>query len=185
MTQKKKKTTYYKSKNQTSRNLFHSPQAYGELIKIPMTPAMTAISVLSLAVQIGLTAFALYAAHTTDSIPALQNSGFASSAIYLVLPVTTWALSFGFRFACSVVPLEMWRLSATVKEGVIRSNGTLLKLITLLVELETAVCFVYIAVTLYLGASPSSLVLLVWIAALVLSIFFPCRKAVALVREQD
>ena len=49
------RTTYYPTRNQTSKKLFHSPQAYGELIKIPMTPAMQAISVISLIIQAALT----------------------------------------------------------------------------------------------------------------------------------
>ena len=53
------RTTYYPTRNQTSKKLFHSPQAYGELIKIPMTPAMQAISVISLIIQAALTAFTM------------------------------------------------------------------------------------------------------------------------------
>lgn len=185
MSQKKRKakTTYYKYKSQTSGNLFHSPQAYGELIKIPMTSGMWAVSAASLIIQLGLTAFAVYAAASSETIPALENSGFSSSMIYLVLPVVTWILTLGFRFACSVVPLEMWRLPMTVRQGVIISEGQPLKLVTLLIELETAVCFVYIAAALYLGGSPSNLALLLWIAALVVSIYLPCRKAAELAKN--
>ena len=49
--------------------------------------------------------------------------------------------------------------------------------VTFLVELETALCFCYIAVALYLGRTPSTPALFLWIAALVLSIYFPCRSA--------
>ena len=145
---KKAKTTYYQSKSQTSKNLFHSPQAYGRLIEIPMTASMRAISAVSLLLQAALTVFAFYS-----------------------------LISLGFRFTCRVVPLEMWRLPKSVKQGMIRLKGQPLKLATLLVELETAVCFSYIAVILYLGSAPSNFVLLAWLAALILSIFFPCRAA--------
>ena len=174
---KKAKTTYYQSKSQTSKNLFHSPQAYGRLIEIPMTASMRAISAVSLLLQAALTVFAFYSAFTTDTIAALRESGFASSYLYLVLPVITWLISLGFRFTCRVVPLELWRLPKSVKQGMIRLKGQPLKLATLLVELETAVCFSYIAVILYLGSAPSNFVLLAWLAALILSIFFPCRAA--------
>ena len=75
------------------------------------------------------------------------------------------------------MPLEMWRLSPGVRRGMILTEGTLLKLITLLLELETAVCFFYIDVSLYLGYSPSDAVMLAWVAALFLSVFLPCRRA--------
>ena len=169
--------TYYPTRNQTSKKLFHSPQAYGELIKIPMTPAMQAISVISLIIQAALTAFTIYLAFTTDTIAVLENTGFSSSYLYLTLPAVTWLLSLGFRFTCRAVPLEMWRLPKSVKQGVIKTGGTPLKLVTLLAELETAVCFCYIAVILYLGQSPSSVILLLWLAALALSVYFPCRAA--------
>ena len=179
---KKTRTTYYQSRSQTSKNLFHSPQAYGKLIEIPMTTSLRVISAVSLIIQAGLTVFAFYLALTTETIPALETSGFSSSYIYLVLPVITWLISLGFRFTCRAVPLEMWRLPKSVKKGMMEQKGQPLKLATLLVELETAICFSYIAVILYLGGSPSNLILLLWLAALVLSIFFPCRQAARSVR---
>ena len=168
---KKTRTTYYQSRSQTSKNLFHSPQAYGKLIEIPMTTSLRVISAVSLIIQAGLTVFAFYLALTTETIPALETSGFSSSYIYLVLPVITWLISLGFRFTCRAV-----------KKGMMEQKGQPLKLATLLVELETAICFSYIAVILYLGGSPSNLILLLWLAALVLSIFFPCRQAARSVR---
>ena len=92
-----------------------------------------------------------------------------------MLPFVTWVITLGFRFTCRAVPLEMWRLPQKVKQGMIRLQGQPLKLATLLVELETAVCFCYIALVLWRGGSPSNPVLLLWLAALALSIFFPCR----------
>ena len=174
---RKTRTTYYQHRSQTSKKLFHSPQAYGELIDIPMTASMHALSLLSILVQLGLTAFAAYAAYTTDTIPALESSGFSDSMLYLALPAVSWLLAVGFRFTCRAVPLDMWRLPASVKRGVIKQNGTPLKLLTLLVELETALCLCYIAAALYLGRTPSTPALFLWIAALVLSIYFPCRSA--------
>lgn len=174
---KKTRTTYYQSRSQTSKNLFHSPQAYGKLLDIPMTAPMKVISVFSVILQAALTVLAFYLAFETETIPALEESGFSSSYLYLVLPFVTWVITLGFRFTCRAVPLEMWRLPQKVKQGMIRLQGQPLKLATLLVELETAVCFCYIALALWRGGSPSNPVLLLWLAALALSIFFPCRAA--------
>ncbi|MCD8299673.1 MAG: hypothetical protein LUC41_00615 [Clostridiales bacterium] len=174
---KKGKTTYYSSKSEVSRKKFHKPEAYGELIKIPLTVPMKIISVLSVIIQILMTGFVIYAIYSTDTIPALEGTGYATSFIYLLFPFVTWVITFGFRFMCRRMPLEMWRLPAKVKKGMVLLKGQPLKLLTLLAELETAVCFTYIVLILYLGSSPKNAVILIWIAVLVLSVWLPCRKA--------
>ncbi|MCD8323994.1 MAG: hypothetical protein LUC32_03435 [Clostridiales bacterium] len=172
----KRKTAYFSSKSKSNR-AFHKPETHGTLIRIPMTVPMHIISIVSLIVQGGLTAFTIYAVYTTDTIPSLEGTGYATSLIYLLLPFVTWLITFGFRFICRKVPLEMWRLPVKVKKGMVALKGQPLKLLTLLAELETAVCFVYIALILYLGGSPSNWILLLWIAALVVTVWLPCRKA--------
>ena len=165
-----------------SQKMFHTPQTYGELVKIPMTTPMHIISISSILVQIVLTVFAVYAFMVQDSIAALSGSGFSSSIIYLVFPIVTWILSFGFRFCCSAIPFDMWRLPMSVRAGVKKSNGSLLKLMTLLAELETAICLLYISIARYLGSEPSNIVLIIWIVILVISIYLPGKKAASLAR---
>ena len=64
-----------------------------------------------------------------------------------------------------------------MRNGMKKSEGTLLKLLTLLLELETAVCFFYIDATLYLGSTPNDAVMLLWVAALLLSVYLPGKRA--------
>ena len=142
-----------------------------------MTPTMHILSFLSLLVQLVLTVFAVYGTKNKPVILPLQGTGIASGMLFLVLPFITWMLTIGFRLACRIIPLEMWRLPPEVRDGMILNKGSLLKLATLLVELETAVCFVYIGISLYLGFEPNNLVLLVWILILAFSIYLPCKKA--------
>ena len=56
-------------------------------------------------------------------------------------------------------------------------KGSLLKTATLLIELETAICFLYLCIVLYFGYSPSNLILVIWILALIVSVVIPCKKA--------
>ena len=56
-------------------------------------------------------------------------------------------------------------------------QGWLLKLATLLVELESAVAMLYVNIALYLGYTPLDVVMMVWLAALLVSVWLPCRKA--------
>ena len=129
-----KKTKYYSSREETSSKTFHKPEAYGDLLKIPTTPAMTALSIISLIVQFVLTLFAAWASYTTDVIPSLVDTGYYSSIIYMVFPVLGWLFTIGFRFLCVTVPVDMWRFPATVKKGIKLSQGAILKIITLHVE---------------------------------------------------
>ena len=171
------KKQFSKKKYKNSPKTFHTPQTYGELIKIPMTFPMQLISICSILLQVILTIFSVYAFFAQSYIVALEGSGFSSSIIYLIFPIVTWLLSFGFRFGCRAIPFDMWRLPVKVREGVKLSHGTLLKLITLLVELETALCLLYICIVLYLGFQPSNLILVIWIILLVFSVYLPGKKA--------
>ncbi len=175
-------TTFSNSKNKNSKKPFHKPEAYGELIKIPSTVPMKVISVISIIVQALLTALAIYAIVTTDTIAALEGSGFATSMIYIIFPIVTWILTFGFRFMIRYLPVEMWRLPAKVKKAVVFCEGKPLKLGTLLIELEVAILFLFITLILLAGGTPSIPLLIVFIAVLALSIYLPGRRAV---REMD
>ena len=61
------------------------------------------------------------------------------------------------------------------EEGILVEN--LLKLATLLVELECAAAFLYVDITLYLGHTPLDVVMVIWLVALLASVWLPCRRA--------
>ena len=159
------------------KKVFHAPERKGELRDIPVTPTARVLSAVSLALQAGMMIFAVYAAWIRR-IPTEQYgiSGDAS-LIYLVFPLVSWVLTLGFRLACRYMPLDIWRLPVRVRRGMMMTEGTLLKLITLLLELETALCFFYIDVSLFLGYTPNDTVMLAWVAALLLSVYLPGRRA--------
>lgn len=160
------------------KKIFHPPEKKGKLRDIPPTPANRVLSVLSLAVQAAMMVFAVYAVMTgAQGRESGHGPGGEYRLIYLIFPLVSWVIALGFRLACRYLPLEMWRLPVRVKAGMIRTEGTLLKLSALLLELETAVCFFYIDVSLYLGYEPSDALMLVWVAALALSVYLPCRQA--------
>lgn len=175
-----KRNPYYYQHQPISGKLFHAPQASGTIRKIPMTTSMHIISALSLLLQLFLTLFAIYAYRQQLPIAAFSAYGIYDASLYLILPLCTWMLTSGFRLACRIIPLETWRLPQNVRKGMIQCSGTLLKLLTLLVELDTAICFIYISITLYLGHIPSNAFLSIWILLLILSIAFPCQRAIHL-----
>ncbi|MDO5346081.1 MAG: hypothetical protein Q4E91_10075 [Lachnospiraceae bacterium] len=163
------------------KKVFHAPQRKGELKEIPVTPANRILSLVSLAIQAGMSVFAVYAVAVRHGAAAAGGEAYGlggeASLLYLVFPAVSWILTLGFRLACLYLPLEMWRLPVRVRCGFERTNGTLLKLMTLLLELETALCFFYIDVSLYAGYVPSDAVMLAWVAALALSVYLPGRRA--------
>lgn len=157
--------------------VLHAPEIHGELIKIPMSVPMHIVSVMSIVVLAVLTVLTVIAIKTTDTIPALERTGYASSYVYVALPLLGWLICIGFRFACSQIPLDMWRLPVTVRAGMKECKGTLLKWMTLLAELATGIAFVYILVVLYRGSEPSMVILLLWLLALVLIVAIPGKMA--------
>lgn len=163
------------------KKVFHSPERKGELKEIPATPANRILSAVSLVLQAGMTVFAVYAAATRSGVNPGAEGGYGiggdASLLYLVFPAISWILTLGFRLACRYLPLEMWRLPVRVRRGFELTDGTLLKLLTLLLELETALCFLYIDISLYVGYAPSDAVMLVWVAAMALSVYLPGRQA--------
>ena len=52
-------------------------------------------------------------------------------------------------------------------------------------ELSTALAFLYIDIAIYLWGAPSNLALLVWVAALAASIWFPLRRAYLAAMKQE
>ena len=180
----KKHTNYDAYHSNASKKMFHSPETYGQLQTIEMTPKMMVISVISMIFQVALTAFAIYAATHQEYVLGLADYGQFTSMLYYVFPLFTWIFTFGFRAACSIIPMDMWRLPMDVKKGMHLCKGSYLKLMTLLIELETAICFLYVCIALFLGKSPSSLILLLWLFAMAVSIVIPCKKAKALAYEK-
>ena len=158
-------------KKKKRKEVFHKPQTVGERTKLKMTPALIALSVISLLVQAGTTIFAIV------GVVTLHNQGYGQSGLLLALPIVMWVLSLVARLGFKYLPLDMWRMPIDVRKGMVICNGWLLKLTTLLVELECAVTFCYVDVALYLGKAPMDAIMLIWLAALAFSIWLPCRKA--------
>lgn len=164
------------------KQVFHSPSRTGVIREIPETVTNQMLSALSLAVQIVLLVFGVYAAIIRSGSDGMGSVGLSGdkSLLYAVFPLVSLVLSAGFRLACRCMPLEMWRLPSKVRQGFLMTEGTLLKLITLLLELELAICFFYIDLTLYLGYVPSDTVMLLWTVLLLLSVYLPGRYAAEL-----
>ncbi|MBR1780011.1 MAG: hypothetical protein IJ751_01235 [Oscillospiraceae bacterium] len=167
-------------KKKKRKQVFHAPQTVGERKKIPMTPLTWALSIASLAVQVGLTAFAIYALTVRHGEAATLNYGgiyLNNSLLYLALPIVMWLITLAIRLGLRLLPLDMWRMPADVRRGVERLEGRPLRLATLLVELATALTFLYVDVTIFLGRAPLDAVMLLWLAALDAGIYFPMRYA--------
>ena len=149
--------------------MFHSPQTTGQIRKIPTSLPVKILSIVSLVLLIGLTAFAIYAVATQGGTTIEFKGGFSmrASLLYLFLPIVGWLIALGFRIAVKIIPLEMWRLPMSIRDATIKTEGRYLKLCTILIELETVVAFIYITITLYLGNIPSDLPIIIWVAAVV------------------
>ena len=168
------------TKKKKHKQVFHAPKTYGEKRKIPMSPLMWGLSGLSWGVQLGLTIFAVTVVNQTyGTAEVLNYNGIEinNAVLYLALPIVGWILTICFRLAARFLPLDMWRLPVNVRKGVVLLQGVPLKLSTILVELSTALAFLYIDIAIYLWGAPSNLALLVWIAALAASVWFPLRRA--------
>ena len=117
--------------------------------------------------QIGGTIFAIVGA------VILHNQGYGQSGLLLALPIVMWVISIVARLGFKYLPLDMWRMPVDVRKGMVVCNGWLLKLTTLLVELECAATFCYVDIALYLGYAPLDAVMLAWLVALALSVWLP------------
>lgn len=154
--------------------MFHAPQKTGTVEPVPANTLMRVISVVSLVLLAGLTAFAIYAAVKGSDEQILLSQGFSMSAglLFLFLPIIAWIIAIGFRLAIRLIPLQMWRLPAGVKEATIKTKGKYLKMATLLIELETAAAFLYVTWCFYNGNAPGDIPILIWVAAVAATIVF-------------
>ncbi len=152
--------------------LFHKPKTTGEVRKIANTPLMWIISVGSLVLLAALSAFAIYAVTERSAEQVVLYADITMNAwlLFLFLPLVAWIIAIGFRVAVRVIPLEMWRLPASVREANVKTGGRYLKLATLLLELETVLLFGYITLVLYFGYIPGDIPVLMWVAAVVITV---------------
>lgn len=158
-------------KKRKRKQIFHAPQTIGERTRLKMTPALTVLSLASLAIQAGGSIFAIV------GCVQLTDAGYSDGWMLLILPIVMWVLSLTARLGFRYLPLDMWRMPVEVRKGMVACQGWLLKLVTLLVELESAVAMLYVNIALYLGYTPLDAVMMVWLAALLVSVWLPCRRA--------
>lgn len=158
-------------KKRKRKQVFHAPQTIGERTRLKMTPALTALSLSSLAVQAGGSIFAIV------GCVQLTNAGYVDGWMLLILPIVMWVLSLTARLGFRYLPLDMWRMPVEVRKGMVLCQGWLLKLATLLVELISAVVLLYVNISLYLGYAPQNAIMMAWLAALLVAVWLPCRKA--------
>ncbi|MBQ0059473.1 MAG: hypothetical protein KBS83_05905 [Lachnospiraceae bacterium] len=182
MAQTKKKKRNYKS----HKAVFHTPEKKGQVINIPWTKPLIILTVVSLLLQVILTATAIICTvnRYDPSAPLGKIAGINITLFYLALPIILWILTGALFAGLKFMPLEMWRMPVAVREGMYKCQGTLLKMITLLIEIATAICFLYVTLTIYFGKEPSNTVMLIWVAALVVSVVLPCQDAKQLANER-
>lgn len=165
-----------KKKKRKRKEVFHAPRTIGERTELKMTKGLIALSIVSLAVQLGLSIFGITAYSVLAPTAELVN-GINPALLLLALPAGMWALTIAARVAFRFLPLDMWRMPIDVRAGMVKCDGWLLKLVTLLVELETALVFFYVDIMLFLGLSPGNAAMILWLAALAVTIYLPCRRA--------
>lgn len=158
-------------KKKKHKQVFHAPETIGERTRLRMTPLLTALSLGSLAVQLGGSIFAVW------GYASLSGAGYSDAAYLLALPAVMWVISIAARLAFRFLPLDMWRMPIDVRGGMVKCSGWLLKLVTLLVELECSAAFLYVNICLYLRYAPMEAVMLAWLLALAVSVWLPCRRA--------
>lgn len=173
-----------KKKKKRKGNPFHAPRTVGEKTRFKATPLIHVLSALSLLVQAGTTIFAIYGATQWVPLGIIGPFGLNAGYILLALPVVMWVITIVARIGFRALPLDMWRMPIDVRRGMVVCSGWLLKLATLLVELECAVVFLYVDIVLWIGGAPSNVVMLLWLAALAVSVWLPCRRAGKIGRGQ-
>lgn len=166
-----------KKKKKKLKTPFHAPQRMGEKTPIRMTPLLWTLSAVSIAFQLFLTGFAIYMASVWVPMGVEGPFGMNAGYLPLILPVIMWVLTLVSRIGIKALPLDMWRMPVDVRKGMFKCGSWLLKLVTLLLELECTAVFLYVDVCLYVGAAPLDAVMFVWLAALALSVYLPCRYA--------
>ena len=173
-----------KKKKKKLKTPFHAPQRMGEKTPILMTPLLWTLSAVSIAFQFFLTGFAIYMASVWVPMGVEGPFGMNAGYLPLILPVIMWVLTLVSRIGIKALPLDMWRMPVDVRKGMFKCGSWLLKLVTLLLELECTAVFLYVDVCLYVGAAPLDAVMFVWLAALALSVYLPCRYAGKLGRDE-
>ena len=154
--------------------LFHKPQTTGELRKIPESTPMKLLSYLSLAVLAMLIAFIVYAIvkRGGDFIALSDTFALKAGVLFVLLGLVACIIAAGFLLAVRLIPIEMWRLPAGVKDATIRTEGKYLKIATLLIELETTLVIGYVTISLYHDQIPGELPLILWVLAVAATIIF-------------
>jgi len=154
--------------------LFHKPQTTGELRRIPASTPVKILSYGALACLAALIVFIIAAIVKRGGDFIMLSDTFALKAgvLFVLLGLVACLIALGFRLAVRLIPIEMWRLPAGVKDATIRTEGRYLKIATLLIELETTLAIGYVTISLYRDTIPSELPLVIWIAAVAATIVF-------------
>lgn len=162
-------------------NPFHAPKTVGEKIPFKSTPLLYVIGSLSILVQIALTVVGVMGYNKFFPMNVPGPFGFNAGYVALIPPVVMWVLTVFVRIAFRAFPLDMWRMPVPVRAGVAKSGGWLLKLVTLLAELEVAVAFLIIDLGFYHGFAQNDTVMNVIVfgllAVLIVTVWLPLRYA--------
>ena len=162
-------------------NPFHAPKTVGEKIPFKSTPLLYVIGTISILVQVAMTVVGVMGYNKFFPLDIVGPFGFNAGYIALVPAVVMWIITIFVRIAFRSFPLDMWRMPVNVRSGVAKSGGWLLKLVTLLAELELAVAFLIIAIGLYQGFAGNdtvmNVVVFALLAALVVTVWLPMRYA--------
>ena len=160
---------YYDKKKKT---MFHKPQTTGEVKAIPMNLPMKIVSIAALVLLAGLIALSIYGytQHNNGSFVLAEGWSMPSGVVFLFLPIVALIICLGFRLALRAIPLNMWRLPASIKNAAIKTEGKYLKFCTLLLEMETTIMFLFITYVLNLGAMPGDLPVLLWVLVIAATI---------------
>lgn len=168
-------------KKKRKGNPFHAPKTVGEKTKFKATPLIHVLSIASLLVQAAMTVVGIIGYNAFFALGVAGPFGFNAAYMLLVLPVVMWIITIVARVGFRALPLDMWRMPIDVRKGMVVCGGWLLKLATLLVELECSAAFLVIEIGLYVGYAGNdtvmNIVVFALLAALVVSVWLPCRRA--------
>ena len=105
--------------------IFHKPETTGEIRKIPTSLPVKILSIGSLVLLAALIVFAIYAiANRGGDFVALSGEfAIKLSVLFVFLLIIVCLIAGGFRLAVRFIPIEMWRLPASVKEATIQTQG--------------------------------------------------------------
>ena len=154
--------------------MFHKPKTTGEIRKVSTPVWVKVLSIVSLVLLLALTAFAIYGAATgfQEQVALSPTFQMPAGMVLLLLPLFAWIIALGFRLGVRFIPLEMWRLPASVRTATIRTSGKYLKICTLLIELETVIIFGYVTYMLYQRHEPGDIPILIWVTVVAATVIF-------------